>query len=144
LAERLAEVFGALDGLRPGFTAFGRLDADFAAAGLTLEADFGFADGLDLTDKAGLPTPGPAFARLAARAFALVTDGFGVFAAATFAFRFAAGFAFRADIRESAAPAAALPRFLGFAMVLASIPPRVARCGHHTQPDARLQFKRAF
>jgi len=116
--------------------------AGFAATGFTLEEDFGFAGALDLTDVARLPTFGAA--RPADFALAFLGAGFGVFATVLVAFRFAAGFAFVTDFRRSAGLAAALPRFLGFAMVLASIPPRVALCGHHTQADALLQFKRAF
>jgi hypothetical protein len=90
---------------------------------LTLEEAFGFAAALAFTAAARLPVLGAALARLADVAFAFLETGFGGLAAALAGFRFAPGFAFDADFRESAGLAAALPRFFGFAMVLASIPP---------------------
>ncbi len=126
MAAGLGTDFGAagLAARRAGFAVFGRLRAaGFAAAGLTLEEAFGFAAALDFTTAARLPVLGAALARLADVAFAFLRRGFGVLAAAFGAFRVAAGFAFDADFRESAGLAAALPRFFGFAMVLASTPP---------------------
>jgi hypothetical protein len=95
-----------------------------------LGADFGFA----LAYERGFA----AFARLAASAFVLAREafafaetGFGVFTAGLADFRLAAGFTLDAAFREGTGLAAALPRLVVFAMVLASIPPAGTACGHH-------------
>lgn len=123
------------------------------------EAAFGFNAGLDVDDlgffplasERGFTALDTAFTRLAGFVFILAREGldfaetdFGFFAASLAAFRLAAGLALEAAFREGAGLAAALPRLVVFAMVLASIPPAGIACGHHLRAAARLQFKRGF
>lgn len=133
-----------------------------AAAALALfevtafEAAFGFNVGLDVDDlgffplasERGFTALDTAFTRLAGFVFVLAPEGLDFaetdFAASLAAFRLAAGLALEAAFREGAALAAALPRSVVFAMVLASIPPAGIACGHHLRAAARLQFKGGF
>jgi hypothetical protein len=146
LVEILASAFGAtgFDFCGRGFVAL----VLFGAA--TFETAFGFDDRLGVDDlgfavasERGLAVLDSAFARaagfvfvLAREAFAFAATAFGVTAALA-AFRCAA-VALDAAFREGAGLAAAVPRLVVFAMVLASIPPAGTACGH------RLCAKRGF
>jgi hypothetical protein len=116
------------------------LTRGFDARGVVLNAfdleafdrDAGFFEALGLTFAAGLalalargafafrPFAGDRLAFVTA-SLALATAAFG-FAAALFAFGLAAGFALRAALRGGARLAAAVPRLVVFAMILASCP----------------------
>jgi hypothetical protein len=139
-----ARGFGFGDPRLIALAAFGEIAFDTADFDDTLGFDdFGFA----LACERGLAI----FARLAGLVFALARGAF-AFAETDFgfltvtlaAFRFAAGFTLDARFREGAGLAAALPRFVVFAMVLASIPPAGTACGRLVRAAARLQFKRGF
>lgn len=115
------------------------------------EAAFGFNVGLDVDDlgffplasERGFTALDTAFTRLAGFVFILAREGLD-FAETDFGFFAASLAALEAAFREGAGLAAALPRLVVFAMVLASIPPAGIACGHHLRAAARLQFKRGF